>query len=188
MKYLLFVLIFFTLGCSAIVGINSPKRADLSNIKKLESDYQVQNSFICEKPYFDQIKTLKDSSLKQRHAQPLQALYYNNKGQNVVTIVNCNVPGGINLNWNFDNILSVFPPNFTEYKDSVTLPFILNACNIDPKSIAYQDYDYTVLLFWNQYMGRQTKHFLKEFEDNISKRKASKVLKIYINNDNLFVE
>lgn len=178
----------FLFSCSAIIGLKSPKVVNSSNIKTFEQAYDISESYVAEHAYLKSISFIKDSALKQRHAQPLQALYYNSKGENVVTIVNCNVPGGLNLNWNFNNILSVFPPNYPDYKDSIHLPQLLSACSIDPKKINFQDYDYTVLLFWNQYMGRQTKHFLKEFRENLSKTGTQKVLTLYINNDNFFAE
>ena len=178
----------FLFSCSAIIGLKSPKVVYSSNIKSIENEYGVTDSYVAEHAYLKNISFIKDSALKQRHAQPLQALYYNAKGENIVAIVNCIVPGGLNLNWNFNNILSSFPPNYPDYKDSIHLSQILSACSIDPKKINFQDYDYTVLLFWNQYMGRQTKHFLKDFRENLSKTGTQKVLTLYINNDNFFAE
>lgn len=187
-KYCSLLCLPFIFGCSAIIGLKAPKAVNNANFKPIEQVYEVRDSYVAEHTYLKNISFIKDSALKQRHAQPLQALYYNNKGENIVAIVNCNVPGGLNLNWNFNHILSTFPPIYPDYKDLIHLPQILSACSIDPKKINFQDYDYTVLLFWNQYMGRQTKHFLKAFRENLTKTRTQKVLTVYINNDNFFAE
>lgn len=49
-----------------------------------------------------------------------------------------------------------------------------------------QNYNYVVVVFWNRFMGRQSKRLIRFVQENINLGIKEKVKIIYVNNDNYF--
>ena len=171
-------------SCKNIYGLKSNISVNSDNIEATSKSYGIKNSFYLVKdPYFSFLKQkTTDSTLIKNHSQPLQAIYFDSSGNIESFHVNCYAAGFPNLNWNKDNILETFPPksqtqNYMNIKLKEYSDFIKFSHSKDEK---------IVILFWNNFMGKQTKHFLEQFQKNISK--SIKLVKvIYINNDNLYL-
>lgn len=125
----------------------------------------------------------------KNHYQPLQALYFDKVGQLVSFQINCNACGSPNLNWDRDSILTTFPPKPQTAIDSILslekqLKFLNPLTQTSKFNVA--DYDYVVVIYWNRFMDRQSKRFIKFMQDNSKLSKDKKVKIIYANNDNIF--
>jgi hypothetical protein len=122
------------------------------------------------------------------YMQPLQLFYYNPKGELISRFVNCNAGGFPNLNWNqsgaFDHS---FPPlpSLTKLDSLITLKDQLAFSHALQKSEHKLNIDsnYIVVVFWNRFMGRQSKRLIEYVHKNIAQHHVQKAIVIYINND-----
>ncbi len=55
------------------------------------------------------------------------------------------------------------------------------------KTISIDNYDYHVIVYWNRFMGRQSKRLIRLVQQN-SKNTDKKVKILYVNTDNIFDE
>lgn len=125
----------------------------------------------------------------QNHYQPLQALYFNREGKLVSFQVNCYAGGFPNLNWKRNGIFEAFPPLTQAPIDGLLpLPTLLRLIRPLPGSQAIDpaQTDYLVFVFWNRFMGRQTRRLLETVRENSRLANGQKVRLVYLNNDNLF--
>jgi hypothetical protein len=49
-------------------------------------------------------------------------------------------------------------------------------------------YDYTVLVYWCRFMGRQSKRLVRVVQDNVRLGEGKKIMVLYVNTDNFWVE
>lgn len=176
-----------------MAGLNKPVMITENNFGLLSKKYNIpsDNSY-----YIDRLKYLKfiqNSSLPNKninnHLQPLQTMYFDKKGNCITYFVNCNAPGFPNIKWNYKGALNNFPAGQQTVIDtSFNISALYNTFSNKPTEVYdYSQVDYTILMFWSDYLGRQTKRFLDAFNDNIKKGNQYKINIIYINTDNLFV-
>jgi len=199
-RLLLFVSLIFLSSCSAIMsgiyGLRNVKSIDKSDIVKYGNQYHVpvDNSFVLDTNYIGFVKSLYGSTNEEQisnHLQPLQAMYFNENGSLISFHVNCYASGFPNLKWNRNQIMEVFPPSQQAPVDS-----LIRFNNISPHFISYSSKDklmnnqkkYTVVVFWNRFMGRQSKRFISEIQKNCSLANKNEVELIYVNNDYLFLD
>lgn len=122
----------------------------------------------------------------KNHYQPLQAAYYSDSGKLISFHLNCYAGGFPNLKWrNFNE----FVPKTQAPLDSLLsienyMRFVTNINgnqNTEP-------HNYYVFVHWGIFLGRQSKRFIKEVQNNVKLSKDSKVKIFYINVDNVFAE
>ena len=182
MKYT--IITFILLLCSCFYGLKTPKKLDNLAMQKLAKQLKI-DSFLCfnDTLYYNFWANVPDSQAYKNHYQPLQIFYYEN--DNLISYhINCFAGGFPNLNWNKYNNLATFPPkNQAPIDTFLSLSTHLSFANINHQ---YKP-KYTVFIYWNYFMGRQTKVFLKKFRKNLSLNKQQ-IQVYFINNDNWFVE
>lgn len=174
-------------SCKGSYGLKKTIPVSKDNIDKISALYEIKETYVLEKkPYIAFLKSVsKDSSFVKNHTQPLQAIYFNENGEMESYYLNCYAGGFPNLIWNKANSLDIFPPKSqTKVDTDFPLDKFLEYFKIE-KSKQKEKY---VFLFWNDYLGRQTKRFINEFRNNINKSTNGKVNIIYVNNDNLYVD
>lgn len=138
--------------------------------------------------YLWSLKTDKNPGYIKNHYQPLQALYFDRAGQLQSFQVNCYAGGFPNLEWDRNGIMSTFPPMDQAPIDSLfsaeKLMTFFNPLS-QTENLEIEKYDFVVVVFWNHFMGRQSKRFIRFVQDN-SKLAAEdqKVKIIYVNTDN----
>jgi hypothetical protein len=105
--------------------------------------------------------------------------------------VNCYAGGFPNLKWDINGIMSAFPPKQQAPIDSI-IPLETQLKYLDPISPSFKlsldSYDYIVIVYWNRFMGRQSKRLIHIVQENCKLEKEKKVKIIYANTDNIFVE
>jgi len=183
MKYIIFLLLFLSFtGC--FYGLKTPKKLDNLAMQKAANGFKI-DSFICfeDSLYHNFWANITDTQVYKNHYQPLQIFYYKNDSL-ISYHINCFAGGFPNLNWNKDNKLAIFPPATQAPIDTfLNLTTHLSFANIENKNTT----QYTIFIYWNRFMGRQTKVFLKSFRKNLSLNRE--LMRLYfINNDNWFVE
>ncbi|NOY49266.1 MAG: hypothetical protein GXO88_01670 [Chlorobi bacterium] len=187
-------------ACSPIIqglyGIKNPKRIDYRTIDgyaekyniPLTDNYKIDSSYM---GFLSSLDTMKYKNQLKNHYQPLQALYYNGNGQLESFQINCYSGGFPNLNWGRDSIMMSFPPKQQAPIDSI-LPLNLQLEYIQAlpktKSFSIRDYDYVIIVFWNRFMGRQSKRLIRTIQENRKLAKDTRVKIIYVNTDNIFVD
>jgi hypothetical protein len=182
MKYTFFLFLIFLTSC--IYGLKTPKKLSVLEVQKAARDFKI-DSFICleDNLYHDFWANVSDTQAYKNHYQPLQIYYY--EDNNLVSYhINCLASGFPNLNWNKNKNLNTFPPKSQAPIDSF-LDLSTHLAFANKKSP--NTYKYTVLIYWNRFMGRQTKVFLKAFRQNLALSKLP-VQVYFINNDNWFAE
>jgi hypothetical protein len=192
--------VFGLLSCSTILtgiyGIKKIKRVNKNTIVRYAKKYNVSstNSYELDTSYFlflTSLDTIKYKLQIKNHYQPLQALYYDNTGYLKSFQVNCYAGGFPNLKWDINGIMSAFPPKQQAPIDSI-IPLETQLKYLNPISPSFKlsidSYDYIVIVYWNRFMGRQSKRLIHIVQENCKLEKEKKVKIIYANNDNIFVE
>lgn len=179
----IFVAIFL-ISCASLYGIKSPKHVTAENINVYLKKYTIADSYILQKSEYVSFLKMKskDSLFFKNHTQPLQALIFEN--EDLISFhINCNAGGFPSLNWNPKGALNIFPPKTqTEISSKISKSELLNFLKVKENK---NNSKYLVVLFWNQFLGKQTEKFLREFEKN--GKLANSIIFIYINNDNLYL-
>ncbi len=149
-------------------------------------NYVLQKSYTKLLSSFDKIKYKEQI---KNHYQPLQALYYDKKGNLKSFQVNCYAGGFPNLDWNRGKIMTTFPPKQQAPIDNIisldTLMNYLNPLTVT-RPIKNENYDYTVIVFWSIFMGRQSKRLIHIVQNNVQLEKNERIRVIYVNTDNFF--
>lgn len=171
----------------------------ISDIDKIRQEFNLpkDQTFILDTTYLRYLFTLDKSRYSnaiKNHYQPLQAAYYDNKGQLVSFHVNCyasiGVAEGQALNWNQSNAFDTFLPSSVAPLDSIlplnmALRFIKTVDNNPIDTIGYSSHDYTILVFWNKTLYKQDAlNLINTVNDNMRKARGKKVKVLYVNNDN----
>lgn len=191
-------IVFGLTGCTSIYtglsGIKKIKTVDQKTIAYYAKKYNIPtaDSYLLDTAFFSYLISLDTSKFKSQiknHSQPLQALYYDNSGHLTSFQVNCYAGGFPNLKWDRNEVMKTFPPKQQAPLDSVlsldTQIKYLNLLSQTSKpSVDY--YDYIVIVYWNRFMGRQSKRLIHFVQENSKLEKEKKVKIIYANNDNIY--
>jgi hypothetical protein len=184
-------------SCSSIItglyGMKNYKVVDEKTITKYSKKYNIPlaDSYQLDTSYISFLKSFDTSLYKEQiknHYQPLQALYYNNKGELKSFQINCYTGGFPNLNWERDSIMTTFPPKIQAPIDSIIsletqIKYIRQLSNT--KKHSTDNYDYTIVVYWNRFMGRQSKRLIRLVKQN-AEMTNKKIKIIYVNSDNIF--
>lgn len=183
-------------SCSAIIlgmyGIKNPHSLDEKEVARysqkykipLADNYELDTSFSSFITSFDKIRYKAEI---KNHYQPLQALYFERSGQVQSFHVNCHAGGFPNLKWRELN--GAFPPAQQTPVDSLLLFDRQLAClrNLSSsQKIAFEEYDYVVVIYWSCWMGRQSKRFIRSVQQNCENTAGKKVKVIYVNSDKIY--
>ncbi|NCA20765.1 MAG: hypothetical protein EBS86_06460 [Crocinitomicaceae bacterium] len=200
LSLLFFLIIFGLTSCSSVFtslyGIKKIKPIDETTILKYANKYKIPVADVYEidSTYFSylfSLDTIKFKSQIKNHYQPLQALYYNKTGQLLSFQVNCYVGGFPNLKWNRNETLTTFPPKQQAPIDSIVqLGTQMNYLNPLSKTekFSMESYDYIVIIYWNRFMGRQSKRLIRFIIDNCKLEEKGKIKIIYANSDNILAK
>jgi len=161
-------------------------QGDAYAIPRSES-YVMDSSFFSVVAALDTIRYGKD---QKNLTQPLQALYFDASGRLISYSVNCSVGGFPNLKWNRYGTFDQFPAARSVQLD--TMNTLRNhLLHINPLNNApfpdLRTYDYTVLVYWCRFMGRQCKRLVRVVQDNVRLAEGKGVMVLYVNTDNFWV-
>ena len=185
-------------SCSSIFtglyGMKKVGTVDEKTIIHYSKKYNIPltDSYELDTAYITFLTSLDTSQYKQEiknHYQPLQVLYYDKTTQLQSFQVNCYAGGFPNLKWDRNEILATFPPQQQAPLDSIVpLETQMNYLNPLSKTVkkSIDSYDYIVIVYWNRFMGRQSKRLIRFVQENYKLAKDYKVKIIYVNTDNIF--
>ena len=201
LSILTFITLTFVLGltgCSSIFtglyGMKKSKTVDEKTIVRYAKKFNIPSAdnYELDTAYFSHLFSLDTTKYKSQiknHFQPLQALYYDNSGQLKSFQVNCYTGGFPNLKWDRNEIMSTFPPKQQAPIDSI-VSIETQLKYLKPLSqtskLPIDSYDYIVIVYWNRFMGRQSKRLIHFVQDNSKLETEKKVKIIYANTDNIF--
>ncbi len=180
---------------SALYGIKKIEKVDSVTVMKYAKKYGIplSESFELDTTYAKFLSSFDTSVFKNQiknHYQPLQALYYDSKGELKSFQVNCYAGGFPNLNWYRNKIMTTFPPKRQAPVDTIvplgTLLNYLKPVGNDVPKMINKKYDYTVVVFWSVFTGRQSKRLIKTVQNNVRQGKSENIKILYVNTDNFF--
>lgn len=195
-KYLNFViagiLLLCTSGCQMLT---------LFRFQELETfDEKQYSAFIAKIPntvpyssivgataqFNDLMDSISDQTIRHLLYQPTQILYFDNDSL-VSFHNNCNAPmKGFNLNWNYENRFSCFPPHSVVSCD--TIPIKLQTYQSIYPEIT-NDTRYTVIIFWSNMFPKVSRSAIKTTFKNIDKFGQKDNTSVFlINNDKFYIE
>jgi len=195
----IFTLVFFGLtSCSSILtglyGIKKVKVVDEETIVRYSKKYNIPiaDSYELDTSYLSflfSLDTLMNKEQIKNHYQPLQALYFDETGQLQSFQVNCYAGGFPNLKWDKNEIMTTFTPKQQAPVDSILslekqLTFLRHMSKSE--NIETDRYDYIIFVYWNRFMGRQSKRLIRFIQENRKLAEDKKVKIIYANTDNIF--
>jgi len=143
--------------------------------------------------YMDEIEKIDsvNPKLTKDLLQPIQAMYFDSSGRLISYHINCYAGGYPNLNWNRDGKFDVFPAKTQAPCDflltlSWLLPFLKP---IEYPCVKMKDLDYTVVVFWSRFTGRQSRHLVEYVQKNIKlASKETRIQIMYVNTDEVFTK
>jgi hypothetical protein len=176
------------------MGIKNPKKINDDKIISFQSKYidytglqlKQDSSLLL---YINSINTNDDKindSLKP-FIQPLKAIYFDKNGYAESILVNCYAEfHAFNLDWNSSNRLSVFPP-LTHTTNFIKLHYSALVSKEDLIKLEKINANRKVFIYWNFFLGRQSKIFLNNITKNLN-LSTEPLNVIFINNDDWFYE
>jgi hypothetical protein len=194
--YCIAIITTLLFGCKAIIGIKDPKHKTNSEIQAAASKFgiPVEDLYILDSLYLDnELKTGKGEVVPVKNlVQPLQIRIYDKTGKLVGFQANCHSGGFPNLKWNGYNQLSSLPPQ-QSFADTVlafdqdikNFKTLINGQELNADK--YKGNDFTFIVFWTVWMGRQTKVFLNEVNSYKSRHPDKKIGMVYVNAENLYL-
>lgn len=158
------------------------------NIYKLNADYE---QFV-----YDNFSNYTDTSLQykiktKQFLQPMQYMLFDNKGNLIVHSVNCDAGGFPNLKWNRDDAYAKFPPMpLSEVDSTFQLQQLSKHIDVIKTIGATDNADYTCVIFWNKFIGRQSRRLIRYALNNIEaeRKKGTSITVLLVNNDNIYSE
>ena len=198
---LILITLTFSFGltsCSSIFTglyeMKKTKTVDEKTIVRYAKKYNIPavDSYELDTAYFSHLISLDSTKYKtqiKNHYQPLQALYYDKSGRLTSFQVNCYAGGFPNLKWDRNEILTTFPPKQQAPIDSIVsletqMKYLIPLSQTS--KLSNDSYDYIVIVYWNRFMGRQSKRLIKFVQENSKLEKVKKVKIIHVNTDNIF--
>lgn len=207
------IIIFFTLivvfsSCTSVLmsfyGVKQPKTIsdfEILNfaekeIKTTENIYKIDSSFM---EYINSFSNIIDTNylissentcivkneIQHDLYQPIQAMYFDNKGNIISYFTNCYAGGFPNLKWNkHDNFVTFPPKSLANIHNEILFNEILLQFKKTNNNYTENDIDYTIVIFWNKFMKRQSLRLIKLIQKNTIDQN---VKIIYVNNDNFFL-
>ena len=196
MPLLLIILLPLLNACGKMMGLKKLKPLPETAISETAAACIIPaaDSYVLDSSSLRILKELyagKPTALKD-HLQPLQAIYYSVKNSFQFPDswqINCYAGGFPDLKWNREGRMEQFPPALQAPLDSLLslkkrMEFLRPVTGAMPfNSISF---DYIVLVYWNRFMGRQSKNLIKAVQQNVTLAGDKRVKIIYVNNDNLF--
>ncbi len=179
----------------SVYGFQEPKNIDNKEVKKVAEKYDINlnDLYRLDQSYLKFVMSKPDNEVnaddKKYRSQPLQILYYKRNGELLSYHVNCLASGFPILNWNENDNFEVFPPK-TQAPLNQSFPLDELVTFFNPisanEAFDFEDNDYIIIVFWNKFMSKQSKHLIEVVKKN-QKLIENKVVRIiYVNNDNLF--
>ncbi|MDO7850094.1 hypothetical protein [Hymenobacter convexus] len=176
-----------------LYGIHGLRPVSSSEMQQLAGRYGIPANqvFVLDTSYRAFLSHLhrRDSAAAKNHYQPLQAAYYDRKGQLQSFYINCYAGGFPNLAWNAAGGLNQFPPKPQAPADTA-LPLsdylrYLRQPSGQPLP-AQPTADHTIVVQWSRFMGRQSRRLIQAAQRNAAlARPGSTVQLLFVNNDNL---
>jgi hypothetical protein len=143
--------------------------------------------------YIDEIAKIDsvNPKLAKDLLQPIQAMYFDSSGRLISYHINCYAGGYPNLNWNRDGKFDVFPAKTQAPCDSlVTLSWLLPHLKpLEYPCVKMKDLDYTVVVFWSRWTGRQSRRLVEFVQKNMKlASKETRIQIMYVNTDEVFTK
>lgn len=158
------------------------------NIYKTSDSYE---PFIKELKPTDKDTADNNKALRKALSQPLQYMLFDSTGKLIVHTINCYAGGFPNLQWNRDGAFEQFPPRpLVPFEDNgIYFQQIQPHVSALDTSTSSAKYDYTCIVFWDRFMGRQSNRLIKYALKNIEeeRKKGTKINVLLVNNDNMYV-
>lgn len=130
-------------------------------------------------------------NLKYRLSQPLQYLLFDKEGNLIAHSTNCHAGGFPNLNWNKNKAFEQFPPkSLSDVDSSLKLETILPYFTPIKANPPSESADYTCVVYWNMFMGRQSTRLIRYVQSNlqIPESRITTINVLLVNDDNYFAE
>jgi hypothetical protein len=143
--------------------------------------------------YIDEIEKIDsiNPKLAKDLLQPIQAMYFDASGKLISYHINCYAGGYPNLNWNRNGKFDVFPAKTQAPCDSLmTLSWLLAHLKpVEYPCVKMKDLDYTVVVFWSRWTGRQSRHLVEYVQKNLKlASKETRIQIMYVNTDEVFTK
>lgn len=192
-------------GCTKFLmsayGVKNPRllNEDEISLRAKELHISDENSFILDKKYFYALEK-KDTSeplfgnkcspMISKYLQPLQVMYFDESGRLLSFHNNCYAQGFPKLKWNTrDQFNSFIPVTTIPITDSVlNMELLLTYLRpINDKGI-YQKAKWTVIVFWCDFMLKQSKELIRVARENLIKDNSKTARIYFVNVDNCYVD
>ena len=201
--FVLFVSLLFV-SCGKMItkayGIKNPKKIEDAVVLQKASKNKIEenNLYYLKASYkklLDSINgepilanTCSKNKAVYNLSQPIQALFFKDTVL-IAYYTNCYAGGFPNLKWNRNNSFESFPPkgNAPIHEQVKSSLLVSHFKKISPSIDKTKQTEYTIIVFWNCFMYRQSRRLIKEIKKSL-RHYPNEVKIYYVNNDNYFAE
>ena len=195
---IIFSFVLIIISCRHRTNWKYLTKEDLENFRKefnlpKEKTFRLDTNYT---RYLFSFDTLRYSDAILNHFQPLQAIYYDKKGQMISFHTNCYASAGLQDNrdfkWDQQNAFASFVPKTVVPLDSILplfrhLSFIRTFDNKSIDTTGFSRCDYTVIIHWGEKIWpKESKNLIKIVTDNANLALNKKVNILYVNSDDAF--
>lgn len=193
-NYPINILFILSVACSSAERFSKFSLTQIHSFSK-ELNLPEKDSYVLDSSYFPYLLSLQDSvdsTTVKNHYQPLQAIYFNQKGELVSYHVNCYAGLGVGdkspLNWNQNNAFETFIPKTVAPIDSIfgfsdLAKYIVRFDQRPLDSDDFSDSEYKIVVFWTMgCLGNEARNLINLVQENA--RTANAKI-IYVNCDNM---
>lgn len=198
LKKIIFIVLSFVLfiiSCRNRVNWKYLSQEDLGNFRKEfnlpeERTFRLDTNYI---RYLFSFDTAKHAAEIQNHYQPIQATFYDKKGNLISFHTNCyasaGIPDDFDFNWNQQNAFEYFVPRTVAPIDSILplsrhLSFIRTFDNNPIDTTGFSAFDYTIIIHWSKkWRAKDAKNLIRIVSNNANLAVNKKLNMIYVNSD-----
>lgn len=185
-------MVFILTGCGAMFGFKNIQNLDENSYLEFAEFFQIEefpNYRIDLNKFKSTLNGISDSVLKKYVSQPLQIRVFNTDGKIIFSLVNCNVSGFPNLQWNRFGTFDLYPPQLEHYRN-VDSVFMLNTDTTNLISVNGKDFpadgDLTLVVYFTYAFNKQSKDLIELAKQYSVKFEEHNIQLVFVNMDEYF--
>ena len=180
----------------ALVGMKNPKYLTDEQIVSIGLKYGIPESKMFKLDtaiYWKAWKGIADSVKQKDWYQPLQVKAFNSDGTSHFHLINCNIGGFPNIDWNRFATFDTYPLDIGKLNTADTALTLKHELSMlipvqGSKSTTSANGDEIVVVYWNRMMHKQSKSLIMTVQHYEAANDSLNIAVHFVNTDNLYLD